>query len=127
MSDRVDYPLFNALIIDRTGANRAARPRDESLVVEADKYVLAIDKGVHQDRTASGLPRAAQQSGHETSVQGHSGHIEPAPVTSAVPLTADIHLRRNICRSGRRTTVWAAGKDRCRLRRSVASAPAIVA
>jgi hypothetical protein len=34
--------LFNALIIDRAGANRAARPGDESLVVEADKYVLAI-------------------------------------------------------------------------------------
>jgi hypothetical protein len=41
LSDRVDYPLFNALIID-LGANRAARPRDESLVVEADKYVLAV-------------------------------------------------------------------------------------
>jgi hypothetical protein len=40
LSDRVDYPLFNALIID-LGANRAARPRDESLV-EADKYVLAV-------------------------------------------------------------------------------------
>jgi hypothetical protein len=34
--------LFNTLIIDRAGANRAARPRDESLVVEADKYALAI-------------------------------------------------------------------------------------
>jgi hypothetical protein len=42
VSDRVDHPLFNALIIDRAGANRAARRRDESLVVEADKYVLAV-------------------------------------------------------------------------------------